>query len=194
MALCQAATSALRAVTAEPAATPELALARLAPGALALVRLTERVRYLSLAELADRRVERDAGVTPATSATGAAVGATRAQPAPRKDQRGPHAEKRALELSEGPLSQLLPVTIRFERDLIRNIGAYLEYGPLPVRRAAFDTVKQLYATHPRWPALDHLLREAFVLETDAELKRALRESSPSSAPQGGRAGQSAETK
>jgi hypothetical protein len=89
---------------------------------------------------------------------------------------------------------LLAVTVRLERDVLRNLGAYLEYGPLPVRRTAFDTVKQLGAAHPRWPALDRLRREAYVLESDAELKRGLHELSPSSVPQGGGPNQSAETK
>jgi len=92
------------------------------------------------------------------------------------------------------MSQLLDATIRLERDVIRNLGAYLEYGALPVRHAAFDTVKGLRNEHPRWPALDHLLRDAAVLESDADLKRSLRELSGSGLPPSRYPNQSAETK
>ena len=183
--LCQAATGALATLAGPPAATPELALLQLAPGALALVRLSERARYLSLAELTQRRVERerDAGGAPA--------------PAPHvhahKEQGSARPDSRALELGDGPVAQLLALTTRLERDLIRNLGAYLEYGPLPVRRAAFSTVKRLQAEHPQWALLDHLLQEAVVLESDADLKRDLRQLAASGA-QGGRHGQSAGTK
>ena len=193
--LCQAAQSALSALTAEPAATAELALARLAPAALALARLSQRMRYLSLAELAQRRVEADAGAAPAGSAATAA--ASGPPPLPRlpkgKHALHAHAEQQALEL-DGPVAQLLAVSIRLEHDVIRNLGAYLEYGPLLVRRAAFDTAKRMRAEHPEWPALDHLLQEAAVLESDPDLRRDLRQLSPSSAALGAPPGQSAGTK
>ena len=89
-----------------------------------------------------------------------------------------------MELREGPIQRQLEVVMRLERDVIRNLGAYLEYAPLPTRRAAFDTVKALGAQHPRWPALAHLLNEAAVLETDANLKRDLQQLSESSARPG----------
>ncbi len=192
--LCQEAASALSAITGEPAATPELSLTRLSPAALTLVRLSERVRYLSLAELAQRRVEGDAGVAPAASTSSAAAGAPTKLSQPRKGPGSAHAERRAVELRDGPVSQLTAVTIRLERDVIRNLGAYLEYGPLPVRRAAFDTVKRLQVTHPKWPSLEHLLQEAALLELDGDLKRDLRQLSAGSLPQGDRPAQSAGTK
>ena len=170
--LCQAATRALSAISEAPAATPELAIIRLAPAALALVRLSERVRYLSLAELAERHVQGagDAGVTPARD------------PHAHQKQGSARAEPRALEQSEGPVSQLLAATSQSERDVLRNLGAYLEYGPLPVRRAAFDAIKRLRAEHPKWALLEHVLQEAVVLESDAGLKRDLRELSAKGRP------------
>ncbi len=197
--LCQAATGALAAIAAQSAATPELALTRLEPAALALARLSERVRYLSLAELAQRRVKGDASGAPAASAptasaASAAAGAPAVVPRPRNGPGSAHPEQRALELGEGPVSQLTTVTIHLERDVIRNLGAYLEYGPLPVRRAAFDAVKRLRVQHPQWPLLDHLLGDAAVLESDGDLKRDLRELSASGLQRDGRHGQSAGTK
>lgn len=167
--LCQLAETALTQVTGAPASTPEATLARLAPAALALARLSERLRYLSLLELAERRVEGAAGAG--------------------------HGEQREVKLDESPVSRQLEVAIRLERDVIRNLGAYLEYGPLSVRRAAFDSSKELHAQHPRWPALDRLLSEASVLESDAALKRDLQGLSASGAPPKRPAdAQSAETK
>jgi hypothetical protein len=172
--LCQAAESSLAAITGAPAATPESALEPLAKGALALARLCERLRYLSLAELAERRVDGGAAPAPSGRASGAVPGALSAVSHAHGKQHVGHAEQRAIEQGEGRVSQQLALATRLERDVIRNIGAYLEYGPLPVRRAAFTTVEHLRAEHPRWASLDHLLREASVLEVNEDLKRDLR--------------------
>jgi len=193
--LCQSAERALAVISDEPEAnTVETSLKRLAPTALALARLSERLRYLSLAELAERHVEGDAGAAPSPSASGAIAGALAAATRAHDGQHALHAEQRAVVLNESPIAQRLLVSMRLEGDVIRNLGAYLEYGPLPVRRAAFNTVEQLRAEHPRWPALDHLLREAVVLESDPTLKGQLRQLSASGAPPGAPPAQSAGTK
>jgi hypothetical protein len=180
--LCQAAASALAALVEEPAAAPEPALTRLASAALALTRLAQRARYLSLAELARRRVQGDAGVAPAPSASTATR--ARAMGSHLREKLGSaHGEQRTLELGDGPVAQLLATTTRLERDAVRHLGAYLEYGPLPVRRLAFDTVKRLHAEHPQWPMLEHLLRDASVLEPDQDLQRQLRDLAASALPQ-----------
>ena len=194
--LCQAPSRALTTIAQEPPGSPELALTQLAPAALELARLSQRVRYLSLVELAQRRIEGDAGAAPPASSGSppAAVAAAQALARARKSPHSNHAEPRTLELGNGPLSQLMESTVVLERNAIRNLGAYLEYGPAPVRRAAFDTVKQLRAQHPQWPQLDQLVREALVLESDADLKRDLGELAARGSALGGRAGQSAGTK
>ena len=193
--LCQAAATALAQVTGASAPTPEATLTRLAPAALALARLSERLRYLSMQELAQRRIASDAGVTPAPPVSGAVSGPLAAAAHAHQQQPAAHAEQRAVQLSEGPVSRELELAMRLERDVIRNLGAYLEYGSLPVRRAAFGASKDLHAQHPRWPALARLLSEASVLESDAALKRDLRELVASGAPQRPTAAdQSAETK
>jgi hypothetical protein len=211
--LCHAAENALAQVTSVAAPTPEAALARLAPAALALVQLSERLRYLSLQELTERRVTGDAGVAKAAADAGVAKtptdtgvakaptssaavsGGSNAAGHPHEPRPRAHAEQRAVQLSEGPASRALEVALRLERDVIRNLGAYLEYGPLAVRRAAFATSKDLRAQHPRWPALARLLNEASVLESDLALKGELRELAANGALQRPRAAdQSAETK
>jgi len=84
--------------------------------------------------------------------------------------------------------------VHLERDAVRNIGAYLEYAELPVRRSAFDTVKRLRNEHPQWPLLEHLLHEAALLESDPALKRDLQEFSASGLPRSREPGQSPDSK
>ena len=158
-------------------------MTRLAPAALALVRLSERLRYLSMQELAERRIGNDAGATPAPPPSGAVNRALAAATHAHEQQHAAHAEQRAVQLSEGPVARELELAMRLERDVLRNLGAYLEYGPLAVRRAAFGTTKDLHAQHPRWPALARLLSEASVLESDAALKAGLLELAATGAPQ-----------
>jgi len=192
--LCESAKSALAAITAAPAETADAALTTLVPGALALGRLSERLRYLSLEELGQRRIEGDAGAARSERAPGAVASALAAASHAHQGERAPHAEERAVQLSESPISQQLSLTMRLERDVIRNLGAYLEYGSLPVRRAAFESVKSLHAQRPRWPALDHLLRESAVLETDDALRRDLQQLSAGGALSKRQPDHSAETK
>ena len=190
--LCQAASNALDALAAEPATTPAATLERLAAAALALVRLSERARYLSLSELAERRVSGDGGAAPAPSAS--SPSAARRGPRPLEAHASARAEQHALTLKPSLVSQLLETAIHLEREVLRNLGAYLEYGSLPDRRAAFETAKRLRAQHPQWPALDHLLREARVLEPDGDLRRQLSELSSSGSASSGSPAQSAWTK
>ena len=81
-------------------------------------------------------------------------------------------------------------TVRLERDVMRNLFAYLEYAELPVRRAAYETVKGLRAAHPQWQLLDSKLHEAALLEADPELKTQLRGLVASGLPNERRLGQS----
>lgn len=196
--LCQTAIGALTEIAGEPAATPEQSIERLAAGALSLARLSERVRYLSLAELAERPLEGDAGARAAPSASAGTAEVPAAVSHGRKTTRqepgSGHHEPHGLELRDGPISQLLAVTLRSQRDAIRELGAYLEYGPLPVRRTAFAAVKRLHAEHPKWPLLDHLLQEAALLEADGALKHDLQQLSGSGSPRGERPAQSDATK
>lgn len=169
--LCQTAERALAALNQEPDAPPERALPSLEGAALSLTRLTTRLRYLSLAELSQMHLNKgDAGAPPNASA---AVG--RSPPLSAKLPPLPKDAARSFELSDSPVSQLLTTTGGLERQVVRNIGAYLEYAELPVRRSAFASVKRLRSEHPEWPLIDHLLREAWLLESDGDLKRELRE-------------------
>lgn len=100
----------------------------------------------------------------------------------------------SFELGDGPISQLMDASVRMEREAVRQLGAYLEYAELPVRRSAFVTVKRLHEQHPGWPLLAQLLREAALLESDPELRGKLSLLSASAQPSGARPAQSADSK
>ncbi len=169
--LCAEATKALAAVTALPAAaTPEAALPALADAALALVRLFERARYLSLEQLGRERIEGDGGAKARPNLAPSA--APPVGSAPRSGLAQLH-DRRNLKLVEGPLGHLTQSSVQLERDVLRHFAAYLEYGSLEVRKSAFERAKQLSEQHPAWPALDRTLREASVLETEPDLKTQL---------------------
>lgn len=172
--LCTKAQSALTAVTQlDAAAPPATAIDALAVGALALIRLVERVRYLSLEDLSHVKVSGDAG-PPATADSSEPGPNTAAEPATRQRAllREIHA-RRTLKLSDSPRARLLNDADRLEHEALRHFAAYLEYAPLPVRRSAFERAKALRAEHPSWSALGRTLREAALLETDRDLKRDL---------------------
>jgi hypothetical protein len=188
-ALCHAAAAALTAIEQlDPSLPAERILPVLADGALSLARLSERARYQSLAEIGEKRVTGSASAAPATSGSTAAPSKPAApKPAPASPSSSSGLvpqEQHALELGDSPVGKFLPVALRLERDTLRNLGAYLEYAPLDVRRAALDTVKRLRDTHPQWALLDHLIREAALLESDPEQKRLLRELVVSGLPRG----------
>ncbi|MEO6600700.1 MAG: hypothetical protein ABIQ16_12555 [Polyangiaceae bacterium] len=187
--LCHAASSALAVLAREPDAQVESALPALENGALSLARLSKRLRYLSLSELSKKRMTGDAGA-PVPPAASSARDVFRG-PAKRQQERGPRG---TFEISDGPLSQLLAESVRSERDVVRNLGAYLEYAELPVRRTAFVAVKRLHDQHPQWALLTQLVREAALLEPDSELKGQLAALSASAQPSSPHPAQSADSK
>ncbi len=179
--LCRDAAGALSAIEQlEPSAPMDRTLAVLSSGSLALARLSQRARYQSLVDIGERHTTGDAG-----TGTGGAplTGPTFAKHEPRPARH----EQHALELTDSPATRFMTVALRLERDSTRALGAYLEYAPLEVRRAAFESVKGLRAVHPQWPLLDQLIREASLLEPDRELKRSLSELAASGLPRGRRA-------
>jgi hypothetical protein len=188
--LCHAAASALTAIEQlAPDASPGVVLATLSDAALSLVRLVERARYLSLEDIGKARLEGDAGTLakPLTSARPSPPAASTPSAGPQKLPRamkGLMRERAAFKITESPSSHLVEVSARLEREVLRNLGAYLEYGPLPVRQTAFDTTKALQAAHPHWPGLSHLVREASVLETDEAQKQKLNALSELALPRG----------
>ena len=184
--LCEAAQKAIAALEANLDAPLERTLPQLAETALAMARLSQRVRYLSLAELAKKRLQTDGGAPPIPSAGARA-------PLARRNLRD-HGQRGTFELGDGPVSRLMGQSVHLERDLVRNLGAYLEYAPLPTRRAAFETVKHLRDEHPQWPLLTQLLREAALLESDPELKQQVQTFSASGLPPGGKPGQPPDAK
>jgi hypothetical protein len=172
LSLCQSAEQPLLAIEQLPDAPPERALPLLADAALALTRLTTRLRYLSLSELSAMHSKPGAAGAPPVPSASASQSRRQSAKLPL-----PHDAARSFELTDSPVARLLTKTSQLERDVVRNIAAYLEYAPLPVRRSAFVTVQRLRSEHPGWPLVLHLLREAWLLESDGDLKRELQASS-----------------
>jgi hypothetical protein len=188
--LCRTASSALTALEqASPTSPPEATLPLLADASLALVRLFERARYLSLEDIGHARLQGEAGA-PTRAAASAHVGVPAAPSVSTPAQRLPRAlhsvlrERSTLKLTESPTTRLVQSVARLEREVLRHFGAYLEYAPLPIRQSAYASAKTLQTEHPHWPGLNHLLREAAVLETDATLKQNLNELASLGLPQG----------
>lgn len=193
--LCSTAASGLTAIEELPSDAPtERIVATLADGSLALARLSQRARYQSLVEVGQRRVTGDAGAPLVASASAASGASEPPRPHLPHSPFGAHEEHPVMELGDGPAAQLVGVVLRLERDSLRNLGAYLEYAPLPDRRAAFDAVKQLRAKRPQWQPLDHLIHEAMLLESDPDLKRELSDLFASGLPRGSHVGQPAVSK
>ena len=188
--LCRTAELAILAIEGQFAAPPERVLPTLADGALALTRLAQRARYLSLGELSSKQLGGDAGVALPMTPTGARPSALLG----KRLGAVPNGGQRSLELANGPASRMMSDTVRLERDVLRNLGAYLEYAELPVRRSAFESVRRLRGEHPQWPLLEHLVREAGLLESDPDLKRRLEEFSEHGLPRGSHPGQTLDSK
>ena len=189
--LCRRAATALGEVERlDPAAGTDTVIPRLADAALALVRLLDRARYLNFEDFGRRRQLGDAGAAPAaSSALGVAPpppvpsGAGRSARPIQRVLRGALREPRSLKAVASPVQHLVETTSRLEHDVLRQLGAYLEYAALPVRRVAFERMKAVQAEHPRWPTLLRVLREAAVLETDSALKQSLNELAHRGLPQ-----------
>jgi hypothetical protein len=193
--LCRAANAALAALEhSDPAASAETKMPVLGGASLALVRLLDRARFLVFDQMGKQRLERDGG---AVEASHGGAGPVTGQAPVAHGPSGTHAllsEHATLKMTDTPMIHLVENTARLERDALRNLGAYLEYAPLSLRRAAFDRMKQLQAEHPRWPTLNHQLREAAVLETDPDLKQNLNDLVSQMLPRGKRPDQPAGSK
>jgi len=162
---CDGASAGLAEIEAlSPSAPAELVLATLGRGALALAHVLDRARYLAFTDLSERGLH-----GPAAPASGSASGP--AHPAPAASSSLGKAP--AMKLSESPAFRLIDEAAAVERGTLRELTAYLEYAPLPVRKQAFVTCSGLLETHPRWAELHGSLREAAVLESDPELKAKL---------------------
>jgi hypothetical protein len=103
-------------------------------------------------------------------------------------------DREAFALGDGPVSKMMGETVHAERDVVRALGAYLEYAELPVRRTALVTVKNLRDARPQWPLLEHLLRESLLLESDPDLKHQLQQLAASGLPHAAGPGHSPDSK
>ncbi|HEY2404395.1 MAG TPA: hypothetical protein VGI10_00225 [Polyangiaceae bacterium] len=190
LALCSAATAAVAQASTLADATPTAeATHEVAEAALTLDRVLERVRFLGFGDVMRRRVERAhdgalASAAPPSAARPSAAPPSAARPsaAPPSSPQASGASsataptrERALTLEQSPLLLEAQSLSLLERQALRTLGAYLEYGKPEARDVALAECRRLADAHPKFPALARELQEASVLESDPARKAALEE-------------------
>jgi hypothetical protein len=77
-----------------------------------------------------------------------------------------------------PAMQVMQAYSRVNRAALRYLSQYLQFGPLPTRKAAFTELEALSKRKEAWPALGRTLREAAMAENDPELQGKLKGLAP----------------
>jgi hypothetical protein len=77
-----------------------------------------------------------------------------------------------------PDQQLMQAYARVNRASLRYLSQFLQFGPLPTRKAAFTELESLSRRKEPWPALGRSLREAAMTENDPALQAMLKELAP----------------
>jgi hypothetical protein len=77
---------------------------------------------------------------------------------------------------------------RVNRASLRYLSQFLQFGPLPTRKAAFAELETLSHRKELWPALGRSLREAAMTENDPTLQAKLKELAPKLSRRGAGAG------
>jgi len=74
--------------------------------------------------------------------------------------------------------QVMQAYSRVNRASLRYLSQFLQFGPLPTRKATFVEVEALSKRREAWPALGRTLREAAMAENDPELQGSLKSLAP----------------
>jgi hypothetical protein len=77
-----------------------------------------------------------------------------------------------------PAMQVMQAYSRVNRASLRYLSQFLQFGPLPTRKATFVEVEALSKRREVWPALGRTLREAAMAENDPELQGSLKALAP----------------
>lgn len=184
--LCKTAASALttmKAAVAKPEAEGVL-LKNAAELALATENASEKLRTASMEKMqADQKtapassgltkVPQSAfGATPKTKPLGS--GALSKSGAAKVTDKLKPAEAPPLD----PAMQVMQAYSRVNRAALRYLSQFLQFGPLPTRKAAFTELEALSKKKEAWPALGRTLREAAMAENDPDLQGKLKALAP----------------
>jgi hypothetical protein len=77
-----------------------------------------------------------------------------------------------------PAMQVMQAYSRVNRAALRYLSQYLQFGPLPTRKATFTELEALSKRKEAWPALGRTLREAAMAENDPDLQGKLKGLAP----------------
>jgi hypothetical protein len=77
-----------------------------------------------------------------------------------------------------PAMQVMQAYSRVNRAALRYLSQFLQFGPLPTRKATFSELEALSKRKETWPALGRTLREAAMAENDPELQGKLKTLGP----------------
>jgi hypothetical protein len=77
-----------------------------------------------------------------------------------------------------PAMQVMQAYSRVNRAALRYLSQFLQFGPLPTRKATFVELDALSKRKEAWPALGRTLREAAMAENDPDLQGSLKTLAP----------------
>lgn len=186
--LCKTAASALtamKAAAAKPEPAPVL-IHNAAELAFATESASEKLRAASMEKMQAEHKTAPAGsgamVKPSASALGLA-GKPRPLGSAFSKTNAPVTGKlgdkmRAEPAPLDPAMQVMQAYSRVNRAALRYLSQYLQFGPLPTRKAAFTELEALSKRKEAWPALGRTLREAAMAENDPELQAKLKALAP----------------
>jgi hypothetical protein len=184
--LCKTAASALttmKAAVAKPEAEGVL-LKNAAELALATENASERLRTASMEKMQaeQKTAPASSGLTKVPQSAFSAMPKTKplGSGALSKSAAGKLADK--LKPTEAPpldpAMQVMQAYSRVNRAALRYLSQFLQFGPLPTRKAAFGELEALSKKKEAWPALGRTLREAAMAENDPDLQGKLKALAP----------------
>jgi hypothetical protein len=184
--LCKTAASALttmKAAVAKPEAEGVL-LKNAAELALATENASEKLRTASMEKMQAEQKTAPASSGPTKVPQSAFSAIPKAKPlgsgALSKSAAGKLADK--LKPAEAPpldpAMQVMQAYSRVNRAALRYLSQFLQFGPLPTRKAAFGELEALSKKKEAWPALGRTLREAAMAENDPDLQGKLKALAP----------------
>ena len=89
-----------------------------------------------------------------------------------------------IEATVDPGMQVMQAYSRVNRASLRYLSQFLQFGPLPTRKATFVELEALSKRREAWPALGRTLREAAMTENDPDLQGKLKALAPKLARRG----------
>ncbi|HXK19181.1 MAG TPA: hypothetical protein VNG33_15315, partial [Polyangiaceae bacterium] len=85
---------------------------------------------------------------------------------------------RPIDATVDPAMQVMQAYSRANRAALRYLSQFLQFGPLPTRKATFVELEALGKRKESWPALGRTLREAAMAENDPGLQGSLKTLAP----------------